>query len=1355
MTAAVLRHVRRRVGVVGMVAVLAGSAVLALPAVAAPAGPAQRVEIESERTETAQVFREPDGSRTLEQHPRPVRVRAGAGWRAPDTTLRTESDGRVSPVAAALPITFSGGGRGPFARIGQAGSALELSWPDPLPRPTLAGASATYAEVLPGVDLRVTAEVSGFTHLLVVRTAEAARQPRLAKLTFGTRADGLTMATGERGGLTATVPDGKVVFRAPQAQMWDSPSTGPRAPGATGAAARRVEMPVELGRGTLSVTPDRAMLADPATRFPVYIDPGWDGEPGGWGLIYGAPDSYRNQAYWRGDGDGIAKVGYSNWERPTVLARSFFQYDVQSLKNRRISIGRSSFDVFQSYAPSCQARWTELWQTKTYEPWTTWESQPDGVRKLGEHNVARGYNAACPGDWLGFDVHAAAVDAVGGNGFVTLMLRARDEGDPMAWRKYHANPKLVINYNTYPDQPGELNAAGKPCAVQPQEPHLRITTPQLNATVGDPDGGMVAAEFEWWIRGERPVGSVRTATQHSGSPFSATIPAGTFGDGSRIGWRVRAFDGELFGDWSSWCDVTIDLTSPRTAPEVSSADYPAEQNGGGIGKTGWFTLSAPGEADIAEFRYRLTTTELRTVPAVNGKATVPLTPPRDQRNIAEVYAVDKAGNISPKRSYGFFVRSTRFPPVRHWRLDGKLPSTTVPDALASGATGSFSQGPVSWTAGRDGDALLFDGRDGQLGLGPKSTVHTGDSFSVSAWVRLDRLDGPWQTAVSQDGTHASGFYLQYRSDERRWAFTMPEADQHNFGKDRVSADVPVRQGVWTHLVGVYDSAAEQSLRIYVDGRFAGAAEHKARWHAGGEVRIGRGKYNGAAVDFLAGAVDDVRIYDRVLGDGRINPGDRVAEGSDVHTLSTKWLQESGQWLAEENSGRVAGDVSGNYREAGFQGGVAWAPGRVGTAVRFNGIDGHLSTSGPAVRTDTSFTVSGWAKADSYGAQSMTLVSQDGDRASGFSLGYDGARGRWAFGMNRTDGDGAVLDAAVSGTGPKPGVWTHLAGRYDAAAEELQLFVDGKPEGLHRFRATWSAGGGLKIGRAKADGAPLRHWRGEVDEVRIVGGLRTEDQLKEETALPWTGRPLIRDGLNRYYGHNRDHFTTGGAGAGGAAPPGYHLEHELGWFAPEGAPNTLTLYSCLTGENQFTSAEANCEGFRRLATLGQIYRNPPAGEPTVPLQRCRTEGGEHFESTHPDCEGKTVEHRLGYLRAYAPLVRYAQQDQPGDHLTSVGGVPTGYRAEWRMGILPFIPQPGTKALELCLDGTDAFTALETDCGGKTKLRTLGWIHTEPPAGKESARLLRCRLPNGERFDSTDPGCEGQTPDGVLGYLITRL
>jgi hypothetical protein len=177
------------------------------------------VEVESMRSEARQVFAKPDGTFGMEQHVRPVRVHQAGGWVPVDTTLRLRPDGAVEPVAAAVGLTFSGGGDAPPARLAHGGKTLELGWTGTLPKPTLNGATATYAEVMPGVDLQVTAHVEGFSHVLVVKSRAAAAG--LTELAYPLSADGLSMKADKAGNLEAVDGNGGTIFTASTPKMWD------------------------------------------------------------------------------------------------------------------------------------------------------------------------------------------------------------------------------------------------------------------------------------------------------------------------------------------------------------------------------------------------------------------------------------------------------------------------------------------------------------------------------------------------------------------------------------------------------------------------------------------------------------------------------------------------------------------------------------------------------------------------------------------------------------------------------------------------------------------------------------------------------------------------------------------------------------------------------------------------------------------------------------------------------------------------------------------------------------------------------------------------------------------------------
>ncbi|MER6122689.1 LamG domain-containing protein [Streptomyces sp. NPDC001795] len=196
--------------------------------------------------------------------------------------------------------------------------------------------------------------------------------------------------------------------------------------------------------------------------------------------------------------------------------------------------------------------------------------------------------------------------------------------------------------------------------------------------------------------------------------------------------------------------------------------------------------------------------------------------------------------------------------VGHWPLDGKGADRSGrerPVTLGAGAT---------WTTLRAGGELSFDGTSGAYAA-TGSVLDTTAPFTVSAWVRLsDDATGPadpatMYTAVSQDGSMASRFLLQYDDTARTWAFKVRSQDQST--KVSAFAKNPAALGVWTHLTGVWDGT---HIHLYVNGMLEGSADTTLSWAATEGFNIGRAKWNGAPANRFKGSVDDVRAYDRAL-----------------------------------------------------------------------------------------------------------------------------------------------------------------------------------------------------------------------------------------------------------------------------------------------------------------------------------------------------------------------------------------------------------------------------------------------------------------------------------------------------------
>lgn len=167
-------------------------------------------------------------------------------------------------------------------------------------------------------------------------------------------------------------------------------------------------------------------------------------------------------------------------------------------------------------------------------------------------------------------------------------------------------------------------------------------------------------------------------------------------------------------------------------------------------------------------------------------------------------------------------------------------------------------GGSGWTGPLVGaSALVLPGRNGSFAEIPTSVVDTKQSFTVAAWVKVNRLGG-YQTFVSEDGPILSSFFLQLRGDSNQFSFTVP----YDFFVLAQSGFTP-QVGQWYHLAGVYDAVA-QSAALYVDGVLADTVYSVVSGPATGPTGIGRGKFAGNPVDFVNGAIDDVRLYQAVL-----------------------------------------------------------------------------------------------------------------------------------------------------------------------------------------------------------------------------------------------------------------------------------------------------------------------------------------------------------------------------------------------------------------------------------------------------------------------------------------------------------
>lgn len=647
----------------------------------------RRVEVTSERTESTTTYANADGTLTTEAKTQPFRIRRDGEWIPVDTTLVSDSTG-VHPRAVPDALTLSGGGNTALATLADGATTMGLGWTSALPAPVLSGDTATYRDVAPGTDLVVTATRIGF-EVSVVLTARP-KNPKVefrlpltgTGLTAASHAASGSVALTDRGGKRRGYIRPTVVFDAHRDPVSGEPT-------------RSVSMPTTVRRNgarqELVLTAPTGLLTDPATAFPVTIDPSVHlGE---------INDMWIADNGTGGAGSQELRVGYYNGN--TAVHRSLMKFDTSKITGAVVS--SATLALYQWYTPSsCTPKESRIYAAAgPFDDTTTWATQPQGIPTIYGSSTQVYGSANCPADWVRYDVTGLtknwASTALPNYG---LFVRSAVESDTSAWWRFSGMdttipsqlPSLAVTYNFAPNTPTTpTTAPPSACASGSARPYLRSTTPQIFATVSDPDGGLLQAAFEVAQLDDTVIESGLSAGVQSGSRGFRIVSAGKLVDGGTYKWRARAWDGSLYSSgYTPWCEFTVDVTAPA-APTITSTDYPAGA-WRGAGGAGTFTL-ADTSSDVDHYLWSVND------PTPSTTTASPLTfTPGDGWQTLSVRAVDRAGNLSPVTTYSFGATPGITAPAEGAKTQGSVTLTARAEPGATEVTYHYRRSPTdAWT----------------------------------------------------------------------------------------------------------------------------------------------------------------------------------------------------------------------------------------------------------------------------------------------------------------------------------------------------------------------------------------------------------------------------------------------------------------------------------------------------------------------------------------------------------------------------------------------------------------------------------------------------------------------------------
>ncbi len=428
-----------------------------------------------------------------------------------------------------------------------------------------------------------------------------------------------------------------------------------------------------------------------------------------------------------------------------------------------------------------------------------------------------------------------------------------------------------------------------------------------------------------------------------------------------------------------------------------------------------------------------------------------------------------------------------------WRFD-ELSGTSAKDWSDLQNHGTLRSAGQSRAAGKIGNCLTCNGANDYVDIPVDGMTFSDPAVSVALWTYGDsslpivnsNYGSIAISALKTDGTTALLAIIP--SGDAR-AFFRAGGDSGADTKITNILPAAAYKDQWNHWVFARDSSGLAS--IYLNGSLLWADKNSSGDVCGtiGQFRIGTGCAQYETYNYV-GKLDEVRLYNYALA---------AAEVEVIYTAdSTNFSGQVGRWEFDENTGSLGPSVAitadatqfGNH---GTIDGASWSQGRIGSALRFDGIDDNVSIPAASLTSlDKQVTVTLWlngapvAPNDTWifdaedATDGPTIRATVGRRLVAFDAGV-GANGH----IDAVEWD--ALQSDPTGLAPAPpslpvGQWSHWAFTKNAISGSMNIYLNGLPwrSAAGKYRPLTSADE-FKIG-SKADGTSS--YGGVIDDVHI-------------------------------------------------------------------------------------------------------------------------------------------------------------------------------------------------------------------------------------------------------------------------------
>lgn len=187
---------------------------------------------------------------------------------------------------------------------------------------------------------------------------------------------------------------------------------------------------------------------------------------------------------------------------------------------------------------------------------------------------------------------------------------------------------------------------------------------------------------------------------------------------------------------------------------------------------------------------------------------------------------------------------------------------------------------------------------------------------------------------------------------------------------------------------------------------------------------------------------------------------------------------------QEGGGDILHDRSGYNNHGTFVSDPAWAAGRTGYALDFDGVDDYVSTPFLVNPDEENLSAFLWVNLMTKDGSIQIILQQEGD--SGRSWLYRDSDNLLSFfGGSWTTSSQAIFT--------NTGEWHHVGLTYNGSS--LLLYVDGVQSGSSTVNGEPETSG-MRIGAHKSPSASLEYWNGQIENVRIYNRALTTFEVAE-------------------------------------------------------------------------------------------------------------------------------------------------------------------------------------------------------------------------------------------------------------------